>query len=282
MAALRGGLSRMVSIMADLLSDFEKEVFSAGGITHDVYRFGSGPAVIVMSEVPGITPNVIRFARRVAALGATVVMPHLFGTPEKPPTVPYALGTMSRLCISKEFSALGLGKESPIISWLRALAHTEHERCGGPGVGAVGMCFTGGFALAMTLEDSVVAPVLSQPSCPFGIGKARRRDIQVSPEDWSKIQARTEQGLCVMGLRFTGDPLVPAERFEMLKQKLGDSFIAVELDSSPGNPYDHPKAAHSVLTEHLQDQPGTPTREALDQVLEFFSSRLGLTAPAAS
>jgi dienelactone hydrolase len=137
------------------------------------------------------------------------------------------------------------------------------------------MCYTGGFGLAMAIDDSVIAPVLSQPSLPFPVSKARRSDIQLSSQDWARIQKRaTEEDLCVIGLRFTGDRAVPAERFKAIKEKLGDNFIAVELDSSPGNPHGHPRAAHSVLTEHLDDQPGTPTRAALVQVLEFFKSRL--------
>ena len=261
--------------MSDSLGDFEKEQFSSGGINHDIYRRGSGPAVIVCSEVPGITPNVAEFARKVSDRGLTAVMPHLFGTPGREPSAVYALDTVARLCISKEFSGLALGRSAPIINWLRALARAEHQRCGGPGVGAVGMCYTGGFALAMAVDDTVLAPVLSQPSLPFGLGQARKRDIQLSDSDWATVQARARnEDLCVIGLRFTGDPLVPKERFEMLKQKLGDKFIAVELDSSAGNPHGHPKAAHSVLTEHLQDREGTPTRQALDQVLDFFAERL--------
>jgi len=158
------------------------------------------------------------------------------------------------------------------MSWLRALARSEHERCGGPGVGVVGMCFTGGFGLAMAVDDSVIAPVLSQPSLPFAITKSRRSDIQVSADEWRTILDRGD--LCVLGLRFTGDRAVPAQRFRMLHEKLGDRFIAVELDSSKGNPHGHPAAAHSVLTEHLDDRPGTPTREALEQVLKFFTDRL--------
>lgn len=263
----------------EALTGFEREPFSSGGITHDIYRLGKGPAVIVISEIPGITPNVANFARRVADLGCTVVMPHLFGTPGRPPSATYAAQTLANVCISKEFSGMALGRSSPVITWLRALAADEHKRCGGPGVGVVGMCFTGGFGLAMTVDDAVVAPVLSQPSLPFPFGAARKRDIQVSPTDWSRIQARAEsEGLCVLGLRFTGDKVVPAERFQLLREKLGDRFIAVELDSSPGNPHGHPRAAHSVLTEHLDDRAGTPTRAALDQVLEFLSTRLGVAA----
>ncbi len=261
--------------MTDPLGDFTKESFASGPITHDLYRRGSGPAVIVCSEVPGITPKVADFARKVSDRGLTAVMPHLFGTPGREMSATYALGTMTKLCISKEFAGLAMGRTSPIIDWLRALARAEHLRCGGPGVGAVGMCYTGGFALGMAVDDVVLAPVLSQPSLPFGVTKSRRGDIQMSGSDWQKVQARARDAdLCVMGLRFTGDSFVPQERFATLREKLGDRFIAVELDSSPGNPYGHPKNAHSVLTEHLQDREGSPTRAALDQVLDFFASRL--------
>jgi dienelactone hydrolase len=260
-----------------VMAAFDREVFSAGGIHHDIYRAGSGPAVLILSEVPGITPLVAAFADRVRALGCTVVLPHLFGQPGRPPSGGYAVRSLAEVCISREFSGFAIGRASPVISWLRALAAAEHERCGGPGVGVVGMCYTGGFGLAMTVDDSVVAPVLSQPSLPLPLGKARRSDIQVSPADWTRIQARAaDEGVCVLGLRFTGDRVVPAERFQLLREKLGDRFIGVELDSSPGNPYGHPKMAHSVLTEHLDDREGTPTRAALDQVLEFLGRRLAV------
>ena len=88
------------------------------------------------------------------------------------------------------------------------------------------------------------------------------------------VKARAAEGQCVMGLRFTGDRAVPEARFQRLRDELGDRFIAVEIDSSPGNPHGIPKGAHSVLTEHLVDEPGHPTREALDRVLAFFRERL--------
>jgi dienelactone hydrolase len=258
--------------VTDLLAGFGREEFSAGGITHDIYRSGSGPAVIVISEIPGMTPRVIGFAERVRDLGLTVVLPHLFGVPGKPPSAGYIFETFAKLCVSREFTGMAMGHAGPVMSWLRALARSEHGRCGGPGVGVVGMCFTGGFGLAMAVDDAVIAPVLSQPSLPFPVGKGRRSDIQVSPGEWQTIRGRGE--LCVLGLRFTGDRAVPAERFKMLKEKLGDRFMSVEIDSSKGNPHGHPANAHSVLTEHLDDRPGTPTREALDKVLEFFEQRL--------
>ena len=261
--------------MTDALRLFEHTTFTAEGDTRAVYRTGSGPAVIVISEIPGITPNVARFARFVADAGFTAVMPHVFGDDGRDVSNGYAAGSLARACISREFTVLALGKTSPITTWLRALATHEHGRCGGPGVGAVGMCFTGGFALGMMVDDVVLAPVLSQPSLPFPVSKAHRRSIGVSEADTRRIQERALAGTCVLGLRFTGDKLSPPERFEHLRELLGDAFVAVELDSSPGNPHGHRKTAHSVLTEDLDDRPGTPTRAALDQVLEFFAQRLG-------
>ena len=184
------------------------------------------------------------------------------------------MASIARACVASEFTVLAAGRTSPIISWLRALARHEHERCGGPGVGAVGMCFTGGFALGMMVDDTVVAPVLSQPSLPFGIGRKRKWDLGLSEADTRRVQERAASGTCVLGLRFSGDGMSPPERFVHLRELLGDRFVAVEIDSSPGNPHGHKKTAHSVLTNDLDDQPGTPTRAALDQVIDFFTSRL--------
>jgi dienelactone hydrolase len=154
---------------------------------------------------------------------------------------------------------------------LRALAAAEHERCGGPGVGVVGMCLTGGFALAMMVDPVVLAPVLSQPSLPAVVPglAANKRDLGISDADLAAVRHRVadEDGLCVLGLRFTGDPLVPAARFERLRQELGDGFVGVEIDSSEGNAGGHDPKSHSVLTEHL-------VPEALEQVLDLFRSRL--------
>jgi len=260
--------------MSDPLSEFDRSTFSHAGETKTVYRAGSGPAVIVMSEIPGITPDVAGFARKVAATGLTAVMPHLFGEDGRAPSPGYIGSSLTRACIAKEFTVLARGRTSPVIGWLRALAADAHGTCGGPGVGAVGMCFTGGFALGMMVDDVVVAPVLSQPSLPFPVSKAHRHDLGLSAEDIQRVEERAAAGCQVLGLRFTGDRASPPERFEHLRQLLGDAFIGVELDSSAANPHGHKKAAHSVLTGDLDDRPGTPTRDALDQVLAFFTERL--------
>lgn len=263
------------------LAPYEHDTFTFGGKRRTLYRRGTGPAVIVMAEMPGITPSVVAFADRVAQIGCTAVLPHLFGQPGRDPFERGRLGAMSSLlssfvptCISREFSVLATGRTSPVIDWLRALAAHEHERCGGPGIGAVGMCFTGGFALAMATDERLLAPVLSQPSLPIARSRATRRTIDISPDDLAVVRQRcATDGLEVLGLRFRGDRLVPGERFEFLRDELGDAFVAVELDDDTARP-GTAMPPHSVLTEHLVDAPGEPTRAALDQVLDLLRRRL--------
>jgi len=258
------------------IDGFTRRTEQHGGRTHDVYQAGSGPAVIVIHEIPGLHPGVIAFARKVIDAGFTVYLPSLVGTPGKDVSMPYNIGSMARACVARDFATFATGKTSPIVAWLRALARDAHAACGGPGVGAIGMCLTGGFALAMMVDDTMVAPVLSQPSMPFPISASRRRDVGVSDDDLVKIRARCAAGTPVMGLRFTGDGAVPGERFARLREELGDRFIAIEIDSSAGNPYGIPTNAHSVLTHHLVDQPGHPTRVALERVIAFFRDRLAV------
>lgn len=256
------------------LPGFTLQPFEHGGTSLPVYRRGKGPAVVVIHEVPGVTDKVAAFGTRVADAGFSAVLPSLFGDPGRPATGGYILRSMLHGCVSREFANWATSTTSPITVWLRALAKAEHARCGGPGIGAVGMCFTGGFALAMMVDDELLAPVLSQPSLPFAIGKRRKRDLAISDADLEAVKARAAEGQCVLGLRFTRDSFVPEERFQRLRDELGDRFLAVEIDSSPGNPHGIRKAAHSVLTEDLVDEPGHPTREALDRVLSFFRERL--------
>ncbi len=260
--------------MPDDLSDFTRGAFAYQGTSHDVYRSGEGPAVIVIAEIPGITPAVAAFARRVRQLGCTVLMPVLFGDPGRDTSGTYAASSFAKACISKEFAAFATRRTEPVTEWLRALARYAHSSFGGPGVGAVGMCFTGGFALGMVVDDVVIAPVLSQPSLPLPLSRKAKASVHLSDADLARVKERVADGVCVLGLRFSEDSASPPARFETLRRELGDGFIGVEIDSSPDNPWGFSKRAHSVLTEELVDEPGHPTREALDQVLEFFRTRL--------
>jgi dienelactone hydrolase len=269
---------------AAAIADFTVEDFTHEGVRHPIYRKGTGPAVIVIAEIPGITPKVLDFARTLVGAGFTAVLPQLFGVPgfdgHNAERIGYAavganMIKLAPLCVSKEFHVWAVGKTSPVVSWLRGLARAEHQRCGGKGVGAVGMCFTGGFALGMAVDDVLLAPVLSQPSMPLGITPGRRDSIDISAADLEVVKGRCARGELrqVLGLRFRGDRLVPAERFAFLRRELGDAFVAVELDDETADP-DALLPPHSVLTEHLIDEPGQPTRAALDQVVDLMRTTL--------
>ena len=241
------------------LETWVKGSFTAATLTRDTYRKGSGPVVIVVHEIPGITPAVERFADDVVNAGFTVVMPNLVGTPGQEVSGKYIASSMLKVCISKEFTNMALQKTSPIIAWLRALARSLHQEVGGKGAGAVGMCFSGGFALGMMVDDIMVAPVLSQPSMPFTVGKARGADLNLSPDDAVVVAQRAANGCEVLGLRFTQDKLV-GNRFDSLRTLLGDAFIAIELPSQ--SPKDH-----SVLTEQRDEA-------SVQRVLDFFAEKL--------
>lgn len=240
-----------------------------------LFTRGAGPAVLVLTEIPGISPQVIGFADRLVAAGFTAVMPDLFGTPGRDPEARggrlYAVATLARLCVRREFTMFATNQTSPVVEWLRALGREFHGRCGGPGIGVVGMCFTGGFALAMATEASVLLPVMCQPGLPAGLAAARR-DPGCSAEELARVAARKD--LQVLGLRFHDDPLSPPERFATLREALGERFIAIELDQRHGHPGSPIRPHHSVLTGSLIDEPGQPTRDALELVLKLLSQKL--------
>jgi len=254
-------------------SEFHAATFTHEGRTHEVFRAGAGPGVVIVHEVPGLHPGVVEFGRRLIDAGYTVYLPSLFGRPGQAPTTAAVVRSIVRVCIAREFSILA-DRTSPVASWLRGLAIKAHTECGGPGVGAVGMCLTGGFALAMAVEPAVLAPVVSQPGLPAPLTARKRAALGLDPGDLAAIRERAQRGLCVLGLRFSNDKGCPAERFETLRHALGDAFEGIEIDSSPGNPFGIPTRAHAVLTVDLVDEPGHPTRAALDRVLAFLNQRL--------
>ena len=235
-----------------------------------VFRAGSGPGVLVIHEIPGITPQVAAFAQRVAQAGFSVMLPSLFGTPGKPFSNGYMAAQVVHACISKEFHVLARHHASPITEALRAMARALYQETG-TAVGAVGMCLTGNFALTLMIDPFLMAPVLSQPSLPFGLSASHRAALHISPEHLDIAKAR---GCPVLGLRFSHDMACPKARFDALRTALGERFEAIEIDSSPGNPHGIPRMAHSVLTKDLVDQDGHPTQAALQRVIGFLHERL--------
>jgi dienelactone hydrolase len=262
----------------DPLEDFEPRQITLDGVTKRVHVAGSGPAVIVMTEMPGISPHVARFSRWVRDAGFTVYMPSLFGRDGAVPQVDEGIAVFKRACVSAEFRALAANASSPVTQWLRALARLAHAQCGGPGVGAIGMCFTGNFALTMMLEPSMLAPVLSQPTLPLDDPAG----LEIAPDELAAVRDRLErENLSVMAYRFDADRYCTAQRFAAYAAALGDRFVGRVLPASAANPDVPPffakvvASAHSVVTAHLVDEAGHPTTAARDEILAFFVSRLG-------
>ena len=260
------------------LSDFTTREFTADGKTKTVLMTGdTGPAVIVIHEVFGFTRPTARFCRWVRDAGFRVYAPVLLGSVDPAANrEKVTVGRMAGLCISREIFVFAANRTSPIVDWLRPLAREAHAECGGRGVGAIGMCLTGGFALAMATEPAVLAPVTSQPGLPAG--KKNIAALDVSPGDMAVIKRRTvEEGLCVRGYRFEGDPLSKAERFATMQREFGAAFVPTVLPQSAGNPNGllaQGRPAHSVFTTDLIDAAGEPTKEAAEAVIGFFKERL--------
>lgn len=261
----------------DPLDDFTPRTITLDGITKVVQVSGSGPAVIVMPELPGISPHVARFARWVREAGFTVYMPSLYGRDGEPSSLEDTQATFRKICVSAEFHAFAGAGSSPVTLWLRALARLAHAECGGPGVGAIGMCFSGNFALSMMLEPAMLAPVLAQPSLPIDDPAG----LEIGEEELARVKARLDhEGLDVLAYRFAGDRVCQAQRFAAYERALGDRFIARVLPDSAANP-EVPEffekvvqTPHSVVTVHLIDEAGQPTRAARDEILAFFRRRL--------
>lgn len=264
----------------DALDDFFPREIELNGVAKRVHVAGDGPAVIVMTEMPGISPHVARFARWVRDAGFTVYMPSLFGRDGAVPSSEEGVEIFRRACISAEFNALAANASSPVTQWLRMLARHAHAECGGPGVGAIGMCFTGNFALSMMLEPAMLAPVLSQPTLPLDDPAG----LEISKDEIAAVRERLEsENLTVLAYRFAGDRFCRAERFDAYKRALGDRFVARVLPDNAANSENLPpffaeavNGPHSVVTVHLIDEAGQPTIAARDEILGFFSQRLGV------
>jgi dienelactone hydrolase len=261
-------------VPSDPLDGWTHAPFSSDGLTHEVYRRGSGRGVVLLPEIPGLTPQVMGLANHLVDSGFAVAVPSLFGTPGRDVTPGYAARTLARACITHEFAAFARRAHRPIAEYVRALARDQDERSGRRGVGVIGMCFSGGFALAAAVEPAVLAPVASQPSLPLPIGGARKRDLGMSDQEREAVAARVQDGLCLVGLRFPQDAMAPGDRFAALHATFGDGWRVIPLGSGDRNPPQVGRFAHNVLTYADVEDPTHPTHAARAEVVRFLTERL--------
>lgn len=258
-----------------MISGYSEEQLTFLGESRPVYRGGCGPGIVLMHEIPGIHPRVVRLADQIRDAGFSVWLPSLVGVPGKAFSRRYAARSFGRACVMKEFSLLAKSMDSPVVSWLRELVTHVSLTTGHPGVGAIGMCLTGGFALGMSTNNRLVAPVLCNPSLPLAVTRTRRSDLGVSGRTLQLVRQRVrEGGLEILGVRFSNDIACPGQRFNRMQAEFGEAFRSIVIDSSPGNAHGIDRWSHSVLGEHLVDIEGHPTRLAEEKVLHFLRDRL--------
>ncbi|NHK27632.1 dienelactone hydrolase [Parvularcula flava] len=250
----------------------DKFLFENSDISHPVYKAGEGPGVLLMHELPGMVPEFWRLAEWIRDAGFTVFAPDLYADDLETPVRTSLTGNGLRACISREIHLFAKNASSPITVWLRALAAQMHEECGGPGIGAIGLCMTGNFALSLVLEKGVIAPVASEPSLPLGLSKRAHAALHLSKEEKQALQDRTD--VPVMALRFKGDPVCRKARFDALEELVGkDRLIRIELDDEHKNPNGN-NFPHAVLTKDLIDEEGSVTLEKKDEVIAHLQRLL--------
>lgn len=245
------------------------------GRRHAVHVAGEGPPVVIIHELAGVSPMLLEFARRVRERGFATHLPVLIARRGGPARV---LVAAIQVCVSAEFTKLARGKTSPIVGWLRSYGSTIHAETGHD-IGVVGMCLTGGFALAMAVDSHVSASVMGHPTLPLGVGTARQRDLGLDSADLEALKSRSD--LSVKGVRFSCDVIAPRKRFDRMKEEFGDRFDRTDVASGRGSPLGFSRWEHSVLNNQ-RIQPDNPNHDAareelervVDEVLDYLEVRL--------
>ena len=259
---------------------YDEFPFTADGARRRIFTRGSGPGVVIMHELPGLSPQCLDLGRRLACDGFQVFLPLMFGEPGQHSG---ALGDITRFCLVKEFRAFASDQSQPITAWMRALCGEVNTRTGGQGIAVMGLCLSGGLVFALIAEKSVRAAVSSEPAVPIPLTADGRSALGISPEELGDSVARVEaEGIPLLGLRFSDDWLCPRERFDRLALEFSRGFAQPPevINSDPGNAAGISPRSHSVLTDDFVDEPGHPTRRAYDRVVGFLKMHLApLGAP---
>lgn len=259
---------------------FERFTVETDTVSHDVYVTGSGgPGVLLLHEIAGLTTNTLELASEIAATGLTVAVPHLFGRMEGEGAMAMATGFGGMLgrCIAREMTMFVANQPRRGTEWLLAAAEWLAGRTDSPrGVGVIGMCATGSFAMGAVFDPNVGAVVASQAAtpmvrgCSWGVpgGDQRLGDVETP----------------VMALRFRRDGRAAACRVERLAGLFGESPVATrDGPDDPTVPTEQrgieivtgdrlhvvwaDGEGHSVLNFHRVDR-------AVDQVIAFLHANL--------
>jgi dienelactone hydrolase len=255
------------------ISEFLESQKTFLGRSRAVYRIGDcGPGVVLMHEIPGMTPDVLRLGKLLALRGFRVALPSLFGTDGRSPSGLLDAELLLKMCVSAEFAVFAANGSSPVVDWLRELCKDFAQETRGD-IAAIGLCITGGFALSLTVDTGgiVKAPVMSEPSLPFPVPfSSNSAALHLSQAEQDSIRRSSPPCLA---LRFTNDYRCRASRFDAYQRLLGNNLLRFEI-LSPDPAHQIGADAHSVLTQELSDAPGHPTAAALERLIEFLKANL--------
>ena len=248
-----------------MLEGFEQRQFSfalsnGDTVRHDIYEKGHGPVIVILQELPGICPDTLKFVDKIVAAGFKVVVPHLFG-----PLGKFAIGrnVVRLFCVRKEINIFARNQTSPVVEWLKALCRNARERHGVSGVGVIGMCLTGNFAISLMADDSVLASVASQPSLPmFSQGS-----LHMSDDDIALASERLDRHGPMLAYKFESDKLCTQAKFDAIDTAFNQGRQRVKLTKIPGN-------KHALLTAHFIEGENSPTQQVLDEITQYFSEKL--------
>lgn len=242
-------------------------------ITHRVIKAGTGPGVLLMHEITGMTPLFLNLARRIIEAGYTVYLPHFFGPLDK-----YDFTAGILFCLRHEFKVFSSDKDSPIASWLRLLCERAYSESGGTGVGVIGLCLTGNIVMSAVAHPAVRLGVMCEPGLPFGkpcaLGVSDATVQQIKP----KLLVYP-----MLAYRFTTDKKCPPQRFQTLRETFHEGVRTCEIPTAEA-PWRIPTNAHSVLTGGYpgETDPNHPVQHVLDEILSELRLRLRSQSPSLS
>jgi dienelactone hydrolase len=249
------------------ISGFATEQFTEGGKTRRVFVVGEGQPVLLMHELPGMSWATMLLAQRLADRGFRVYMPLLFGG------VGQSNGFKGYLqsCFGAGWNCSDPHGASRVLTWLHALATDIARRHAGSRMGAIGMCLTGSFPLALMDIPQMYAGVMSQPALPLGRKTlAEREGLGLTQTQIDRALENTNARF--LALRFSADKLCTADRFKRLKDLLKERLDTEVIDSGSGSTL--PDQAHAVLTGWYEGTADTHTRRAFEKVAALLKAQL--------
>jgi dienelactone hydrolase len=192
----------------DCLDGFERTMLRTGPRT--------GAPILLLHELPGMTPEDMDLARHLGTDGFSVYLPLLFGAVGQH----NARAGYRQSCQHDEFVCHARSTRSPILDYLGRITDKILEDAGpAHPLGIIGMCLTGILPLAL-LRPRVEAAVLCQPTVPFttlALGRPigrQKKDLGLGPDD---LQHARGSHVPMLLTHYLSDHLCPPDRVQVIE-----------------------------------------------------------------